>query len=132
MKVYERKLHIEKNTLDLDSCRAIRKSLNSTERQRGKKELSEMINDDMDFTFHHRYGDCSCYSCQDNYLDYLPFVDSSTIGGRFLTTLVKLDLMKSWKKDSSMSDLYYSVAVSPKGLIASIYVRPDTASDLRP
>jgi hypothetical protein len=118
--------HINKRT-DPVSRRALKKSVKVAERQQGKKELLaaiEQCDDVIDPVFWGEGCSCGCCGWYDD-LEYMP-VAENTIGGRFLNTLKKLGLVENWKKDSTTSELYYSVARAPQGLIASIYVRPDS------
>lgn len=46
MKAYKRKRHITNNTRDSYRCNDLRKSLNSSERWRGKREAVSMLSDD--------------------------------------------------------------------------------------
>lgn len=109
---------------DMNSKRALKKSVHAAERQEGKQDLADRIHEAEQYYYDKYDRGCNC-GCED-IMEYLPFLGDGTIGGRFLSTLVKLNLMQSWKKDPSMSDLYYSVATTPKGIIASVYVKPDS------
>lgn len=109
---------------DIVSRRAFKKSVHAAERQAGKREVAEAGTYDP-FEFRHGFDDCSCYSCTESWMDYLPFLNEGTIGGRFLRTLERIDVIESWKDDYTMSELHYAIARSPEGIIASVYVQPD-------
>jgi hypothetical protein len=132
MKIYERKLHTETNSLDLDSGRAIRKSLNSSERQRGRKELEEQLPPQF-FTYSREWNELNNpypHEHRDDWRGYKPFSEC-TIGGRFLTVLTKLELIPSLNRGwAAASDrrivqdthyLYEKLAVAPDGYV---YIGP--------
>jgi hypothetical protein len=122
MKIYQRKLHIEKNSADLDSAREIRKALNSSERQRGKREIEEQL-PEFFFTYSREWNELNNPYPHEHWSDWQswrPFTEY-TIGGKFLTTLTRLGLLedRTWdnRRNQNTWWLYELVSVAPDGYI---------------
>lgn len=114
---------------DAKSRKALKKSATSSLRQNNKKELAEAVesaDDVIDTVFWGEGCGCGCNGWFDD-LEYMPIAEQ-TIGGKFLGILERIGIVDSWKKDSSVSSLYYHLSRDKNGIIATVHIRPDTAT----
>lgn len=89
-KRYKRKIYIESNSRDSHGCNDMRKSINTSERQRGKSEALEQIQEA--YYAKHELPD-PCYYTK-SFTTY-----TSSVGGQLILTLIKLDIVDKYDWD---------------------------------
>lgn len=89
MKNYKRKRHLINNTRDSERCNDLRKSLNSSERQTAKRDIKHQLE------YKESLWDNYWYPHEDHsdWKYYAP-IAMHTTGGRFITTLMRLDILE--------------------------------------
>lgn len=84
-KPYKRKIYIENDSRDSERCNDIRKSINATNRQEGKREISSQMEPE-------QLDDYFMYTDWD-WKEHAPCSMLST-GGRFVSTLMRLGILE--------------------------------------
>lgn len=89
---YKRKIHIINNTRDSEKCNDLRKTINSSYRQKAKVEIKKQLEDEGSF-FDDEYD--YAYNT-DHWEDWKwhPDIAMQTVGGKFLSTLIRLGLIE--------------------------------------
>lgn len=101
MKDYKRKRHITNNTRDSVRCNDLKKSLNSSERQRGRSIAVSELEDYLVPKDPYEFG-CKCSSCMPDWKSYTP-ITMQTTGGKFISTLMRLGILEGGIHDDLRS-----------------------------